>query len=97
MELQDRSQFFVGFYGCSRHGCQCLGSGFEHKGCRHFKYIENDEDMNLLRYLPEFRNLIPEYEAKTWISADGRRMGEERTYLTISAIALAMRRSGWSK
>lgn len=53
--------------------------------------------MDLLRYLPEFRNLIPEYEAKTWISADGRRMGEERTYLTISAIALAMRRSGWSK
>ena len=31
--------------------------------------------MDLLRYLPEFRNLIPEYEAKTWISADGQEDG----------------------
>lgn len=40
-----------------------LRTAFE-KGCRNFRHIENGDDMDPLRDLPEFEPLISEYEEK---------------------------------
>lgn len=62
-------------------------------GYRSFAHIEHDDDMDLLRELPEFKSLIAEYETKP-VFIEGDKNVEEEQIETVSEIQMKKMYSG---